>query len=256
VLDDWLRREAEAAGAEFFPETTVTGLDLQNGTVQTSRDDFSGKLIFGADGRNSPVARLSGLMPTPRRCHRIAWQASIPAPHDLDDHIHMHVFEEGYFGYSRSSPTHAVISMVLDSRRMQDPLVAVRRYLPRLPEQTWLRMNPITRAPARTGEGRVWLVGDAARVVEPFTGEGIVFALSTGMLAAETALTGFARNDLSSALALYTKRHRQLYRRRAWVNSLVRLLLLNPSPLVRIIRKTERLPSLVSFLSHRVHAAT
>src|SRR5579859_1373183 len=36
VFDDWLRREAEAAGAEFFPETTVTGIDAHGGTVQTT----------------------------------------------------------------------------------------------------------------------------------------------------------------------------------------------------------------------------
>src|ERR1700722_12870716 len=53
LLDDWLRREAQAAGAEFFPETTVTSLDPKNGIIQTARGEFSGKLIFGADGRNS-----------------------------------------------------------------------------------------------------------------------------------------------------------------------------------------------------------
>src|ERR1700677_4112924 len=46
VLDDWLCREAQAAGAEFFPETTVTGLDPLTGTVQTTRGEFTGKLIF------------------------------------------------------------------------------------------------------------------------------------------------------------------------------------------------------------------
>jgi flavin-dependent dehydrogenase len=256
VLDDWLRREAQNVGAEFFPETTVTGLDAKSGLVQTSRGEFSGQLIFGADGRNSLVARQSGLMPPPRRCHRVAWQTSIPAPPSLDDRTHMHVFEEGYFGFCRYSPTHAVISMVLDSRRTQDPLLLVRRYLPRFEQQEWLRMNPITRAPARTGAGRVWLLGDAARVVEPFTGEGITFALSTGHLAAEAALTGLARNDLSAALAGYARQHRQLYRRRAWVNTLLRWTLTTPSYPVRLLRKVDLLPGLVSFLSHRVHATT
>jgi flavin-dependent dehydrogenase len=257
VLDDWLRREAQNAGAEFLPETTVTDIDPPNGIVSTMRGNFSGKLIFGADGRNSLVARQSGLMPPPRRCHRVAWQTSIPAPPGLDDHAHMHVFEEGYFGYCRTSPTHAVISMVLDSRRTQDPLLLVRRYFPHFPpQQEWLRMNPITRAPARTGAGRVWLLGDAARVVEPFTGEGITFALSTGLLAAEAALTGLARNDLAAALAAYSRSHRQLYRRRVWVNTLLRWTLTTPSHVVRLLRKMDRLPGLVSFLSHRVHATT
>jgi flavin-dependent dehydrogenase len=256
VLDDWLRREAEAAGAEFFPDTAVTGLDAQKGIVNTARGDFSGKLIFGADGRNSLVARHSGLMPPQRRCHRIAWQASIPAPTDLDDRVHMHLFEEGYFGYTRYSPTHAVISMVLDSRRSQDPLAAMRRYLPRVAEQDWLRMNPITRAPARTGTGRVWLLGDAARVVEPFTGEGIVFALSTGLLAAEAAVKALPRSDFGPALAAYSRSHRQLYRHRAWVNTLVRWTLTTPSLTVRLLRHVDRLPALISFFSHRVHATS
>ncbi len=256
VLDDWLRREAQAAGAEFFPETTVTGIDPREGIVQTSRGEFSGELIFGADGRNSLVARQSGLMPPPRRCHRIAWQTSIPAPPDLDDRIHMHLFEEGYFGISRTNSTDAVISMVLDARRTQDPLLLARRYLPYFHEQEWLRMNPITRAPARTGSGRVWLVGDAARVVEPFTGEGIAFALSTGLLAAEAAVEGLARNNLAAALKSYTRSHRQLYRRRGWVNTLLRWILITPSRPVRLLRHVNRLPGIVSFLSHRVHAAT
>jgi flavin-dependent dehydrogenase len=256
VLDDWLRREAQGAGAEFFPETTVTGLDPRNGIVQTTRGEFSGRLVFGADGRNSLVARQSGLMPRPRRCHRVAWQTSIPAPPGLDDHAHMHVFEEGYFGYCRTSLTEAVISMVLDSRRTQDPLLLARRYFPRFEQQDWLRMNPITRAPARAGAGRVWLLGDAARVVEPFTGEGITFALSTGLLAAEAALAGLARNDLPAALAAYARSHRELYRRRAWVNTLLRWLLTTPDRPVRLLRNVERLPGIVSFLSHRVHATT
>jgi len=253
VLDDWLRKEAESAGAEFFPETTVTNIDPENGTVETQRGTFSGKLIFGADGRNSIVARQAGLMPEPRRCHRVAWQTSIPAPEHLDSHTHMHIFEEGYFGYCRTDPTNAVISLVLDSRRSQDPLELVRRYLPFLENQDWLRMNPITRAPARTGAGRVWLVGDAARVVEPFTGEGIVFALTTGMLAAESAIAGLAQNNLEAALASYTKHHRRLYRRRAWVNSFVRWLLINPVYPVRVLRKFDFLPGLVPFLAQQVH---
>jgi geranylgeranyl reductase family protein len=256
VLDDWMRHEAENAGAEFFPETTATNVDCRNEIVETARGKFSGRLIIGADGRNSLVARLSGLMPPPRRCHRVAWQTSIPAPADLDDHAHMHLFEEGYFGFCRTSPTHAVISMVLDSRRTQDPLRLMRRYFPHFERQEWLRMNPITRAPARIGSGRVWLIGDAARVVEPFTGEGIVFALSTGLLAAEAAVAGLARNNLDAALDSYAHSHRRLYRRRAWVNTILRWLLITPSHPVRVLRKFDFLPGIVPFLAQQVHPST
>jgi flavin-dependent dehydrogenase len=253
VLDDWLRREAENAGAEFFPETAVTGID-PTGTVETSRGPFSGRLILAADGRNSLVARLCGLMPAPRRCHRVAWQAVIPAPVDLDDRVHMHLFEEGYFGYCRFSPTAAVISMVLDARRTQNPLLLARRFFPDLPEQNWLRMNPITRAPARMDAGRVWLMGDSARVVEPFTGEGIYFALKTAILAAESAVSGLATGDLATAFRGYARGHRQLYLRRIWVNTLARWALSTPERTVRALRRVRPVPVLWSFLANRVHA--
>jgi menaquinone-9 beta-reductase len=256
IFDDWLCREAQAAGAEFFPKTTVIGVDTDRGIVITAQGEFSGRLIFGADGRNSLVARHAGLMPPQRRCHRIAWQTSVPAPASLDDRTHMHIFEEGYFGYSRYSSTHAVISMVLDSRRSQDPSVYASRYLPRFAKHEWLRMNPITRAPAKPGSGRVWLLGDAARVVEPFTGEGIVFALSTGILAAESALEALPYDMVAPALATYARAHRQLYRQRAWVNTLVRWALTSPSRTVRLLRRVDRLPPIISFFSNRVHATT
>lgn len=255
-FDDWLLNEARQTGAEFFPETTVTDLDAANGILQTSAGEFSARLIFGADGRNSQIARLAGLMPPPRRCNRVAWQASIPAPANLDNRVHMHVFEEGYFGYCRYGDGQAVISMVLDARRSQDPLALARRSLPWLGEQQWLRMNPITRAPARVGRDRVWLLGDAARVVEPFTGEGINFALTTGHLAAESALAGFTHGNLATALTAYGKSHRRLYRRRAWVNTLLRWTLTTPSHIVRAIRPLKRLPAVVSFLSNRIHATS
>ncbi|HEX4139847.1 MAG TPA: NAD(P)/FAD-dependent oxidoreductase [Candidatus Methylacidiphilales bacterium] len=248
VLDDWLRREAERAGAEFFPETTVTGLDAAAGIVTTSRGDFRGALVLGADGRNSLVARQAGLMPPPRRCHRVGWQAIIEAPAALDDHIHMHVFDEGYFGFSRFSETHAVISMVLDARRTQDPDRFARRYLPPFAPTEWRRLNPITRANAALTTGRVWLAGDAARVVEPFTGEGIGFALATGLLAAETALRGYGS-------AAYARAHRALYRRRAWVNLIAHWALVDPARTVRLVRRMQHLPrGLVTLLSRQVHA--
>jgi flavin-dependent dehydrogenase len=257
VLDDWLRCEAQSAGAEFFPETLVTTLDAAAGIVATPHGEFRGQLVIGADGRNSLIARQAGLMPPPRRCHRVGWQATIPAPPQLDDRIHMHIFEEGYFGFTRTDSTHAVISMVLDARRSQDPDRMARRCLPAFAPIEWLRLNPITRAHAALTTGRVWLAGDAARVVEPFTGEGIGFALATGLIAAETALAGFAHDDLAHARARYARAHRALYRRRAWVNLIAHWILVDPARTVRLVRHMERLPrSMVTLLSQCVHATT
>ena len=256
VLDDWLRRKAQEAGAEFHPETAVTGIDPQTGEVQTSRGLFSGKIILGADGRNSVVGRLCQLLPAPRRCHRVAWQAMIEAPPNLDDQVHMNLFEEGYYGYCRFNPTQAVVSIVLDARQTQDPLLAARRYLPDFFVEEWTRMNPISRGPAKLGRGRVWLIGDSARVVEPFTGEGITFALSTALLAAGRIDQSFRQGlNFSAAFRSYQRAHRMLYLRRSWVNTLVRAILESPGRTVRIFRKVRPAPALLSVLVDRVHTA-
>jgi flavin-dependent dehydrogenase len=166
----------------------------------------------------------------------------------------MHVFEEGYFGCCRFNGGEAVVSMVLDARRSLEPADFLRRHFPQLPSRDWMRMNPISRAPARTGTGRAWLVGDSARVVEPFTGEGIYFALKTAWLATEAAEKGWRRNDFGAALAGYAKAHRRLYRRRLWVNTLTRWALQSPGRTVKLLRRLRPQPELISFLSDRVHA--
>jgi flavin-dependent dehydrogenase len=102
--------------------------------------------------------------------------------------------------------------------------------------------------------GRVWLAGDSARVVEPFTGEGIYFALRTGLLAAEAALGGMEKDDFGTAFAAYARGHGKLYRRRSWVNTLTRWALVSPARTVRLLRRVKPGPALVSFLSDRVHA--
>ena len=255
VLDDWLLGHARAAGVAFFPGTTVTGVDAESGEVRTSGGEFRARLILGADGRNSVVARQAGLMPPPRRCHRIGWQATLPASNGLDDHVYMQIFEEGYYGYCRFGGDQAVVSMVLDARRGTDPAAMARRFLPQVPDQAWLRLSPVTRAPALPGRGRVWLAGDSARVMEPFTGEGMSFALATGLLAAEAAGPALAADRLEPALADYARRHRALYRQDAWVNGFTRWLLGEPMRLTRIVRRVPFPGFALDWLSRQIQLA-
>jgi len=255
VLDEWLLGQARAAGVDFFPSTTVAQVDAESGTVQTLAGEFRARLILGADGRNSTVARHAGLMPRSRRCHRVAWQATLPAPPELDRHIYLQVFEEGYFGYCRFSSDKAVVSLVLDARRSHDPAAIVRRFLPQLPDQEWLRMNPITRAPARVGRGRVWLIGDSARVMEPFTGEGMSFAMTTALLASNAAAAALEQDRVAPALADYARRHRSLYARGAWVNAFSRWILARPWHITRLVRRVPFPRPVLALLSRQIELA-
>ena len=61
--------------------------------------------------------------------------------------------------------------------------------------------SPITPRPARRGTERVMLAGDAERIVEPFTGEGIYLALKEGMATGEELLARLDGGKAALALA-------------------------------------------------------
>jgi flavin-dependent dehydrogenase len=89
------------------------------------------------------------------------------------------------------------------------------------------------------------LVGDAARVNEPVSGEGVYFALKSGLLAAETIDGAFRAGDFSAArLRGYETACRNEFRLRRGVNALIRALIYRPalaSPLIRFSAKRRRL---------------
>ena len=107
-------------------------------------------------------------------------------------------------------------------------------------------------------------IGDAARVVEPLTGEGILYALQSGTLAAD-AISGAAANSSDPAV-FYAQAHQKVYRHRLWVNQLARLAVLhpwisnqilgllrfNPAPLRYLTSKVVR-DSKEGKLNHRFH---
>jgi flavin-dependent dehydrogenase len=67
---------------------------------------------------------------------------------------------------------------------------------------------PVGATRGRPGRGRVLLVGDAAGLVNPITGEGISSAVLSGLRAAEAVATAFASTESASsksALEIYAR---------------------------------------------------
>jgi flavin-dependent dehydrogenase len=96
------------------------------------------------------------------------------------------------------------------------------------PSHTWRTITPLRRAPLAPAKDRLFLIGDAARVVEPFTGEGIYYALRSGELAAEAIASLIKTGDAGAAARSFTIAHEKLYRGRLWVNRLARAAVLSP----------------------------
>jgi flavin-dependent dehydrogenase len=112
------------------------------------------------------------------------------------------------------------------------------------PGQEWRAIAPLARAPVGPLRDGVVYVGDAARVLEPFTGEGIYYALRSGALA--------ARHLVAGTLHQYPAAHAALYQRRLWINRLARWTVTHPPAGAMLLRLFGAHPASLRFLVQKV----
>jgi flavin-dependent dehydrogenase len=225
-LDAWLLRQAVAAGARHVAERVV---EVARGEVRTAASGrLAVDLVVGADGAGSLVRRsFLGPLPRERLMMAIGWYA----PGDAPMLVRFTPPFSGYLwtfprrdhvGVGICAPLAEVPTRVLAERlerevarstpALRDP--GARRYAHTIPSPSADPRDILEAA----GEGYA-LVGDAAALADPITGEGIYYALRSAALLAETllaegsperyperALAEFGR-DLLKAAAL----HRRFY---------------------------------------------
>jgi flavin-dependent dehydrogenase len=246
-LDDWLREEAIAAGATCRTSLTPNSFDAP-ASIHTPEGSFHGSLAVAADGRNSWLARAAGFSVGKARCRRVAWQTTIPS-HFVDQSIHMKFFEEGYLGVTRITDESANLCMVINRARNHTPQRVAARFFPGLPACSWRSVTPLSRGSTKAAQDKVLLLGDAARVVEPFTGEGIYFALESARRAADLTIRHWKAGDFSHLSAAYRRSHRLLYCRLSYQNRLTRTLAQRPSLGVRAARFLNAHPGMLRLLT-------
>ncbi len=253
LFDTALANRAAQLGAEIRHGAAITGLERTKGAwrVRAGREVFTARRIVAADGRNSTLARLLGILPPAGR-ERVALQAHFPAPVGYGEKALLRFLPEGYCGVA--SIGEGMINLCLVGEPRAIPALqrrAAELGLSPKPESKtgWRTIAPLARAPlppaGMKGLEGVLLAGDAARVVEPFTGEGIYYALASGELAA-AHLAG------RSTAAEFVAAHRQLYAGRLWINRLAKLAVLHPRVASALFEATRIAPAALRFLTSRV----
>jgi flavin-dependent dehydrogenase len=229
LFDDLLLRRARDLGAEVWEQSTVTGLS-KNGDwkIETASGAvFYSRMLIGADGRNSIVARLCNLLPR-RVPERVALQAHVPLPRNFGNRVVLQFLRDGYSGQAPVNETELNLCLV----GTPPTISRLRRWAKhqfQLPaDQPWRTIAPLTRSPVPSAHGNVFLIGDSARVVEPFTGEGIYYALRSGELAAHAVAKIFHGDDPQTTLAEFSHAYAEMYRGRLWINHLSHAAVLRP----------------------------
>lgn len=234
-FDARLLRAAMDAGAEFAVEkVTHVGRD---GSVNGHR----ASVVIGADGANSAVRRAVGEPANHGRSLAVAVRGYAPTPPGTESEIVLRwdTQRSGGLCYAWAFPTangtsnvgYGLSSAAADHSRAH----LERRARELLPEfdvaGTPLTGHtlPLTVARPQPAVGRVLLVGDAASLINPFTGEGIYSAIASGALAGAAAFSPDPAGRYRDALRRrFGRQHRQtaaLYRIIDWpvvLNTVIR----------------------------------
>jgi geranylgeranyl reductase family protein len=230
LLDDLLLTRARALGADVREQATLLALDWSAANtweIDTAQGAFLARVVVGADGRNSTVARLRNLLPRPKR-ERVSLQAHIPFPRDFGNHVVLQFLPEGYSGQAPVNNHELNLCLVGTPPTIASLRAWAEQTFNLHADQSWRTITPLMRDPVPAMHNNLFFIGDAARVVEPFTGEGIYYALRSGELAAN-AIAKIARNeDQQTAAREFADAHQAMYRGRLWINRLARAAVLSP----------------------------
>lgn len=223
VFDEWLRNRAAEAGAE-----RVTGvydrIERADGKTivhyRTARDGsaetLETKVVIGADGANSTVARQE-IRNGGRPKHVFAYHEIIESPPDSEafDGSRCDIYYQGQLSpdfYAWIFPHGKTASIGVGSAHKGFSLrgaVAELRQASGLSDCKTVRVEgaPIPLKPLKKWDnGRdVIVVGDASGIVAPASGEGIYYAMVGGRLAAE-AVSAYLATGRARELAKARKR--------------------------------------------------
>ncbi len=217
-FDALLAARAVDAGAELRDAQPVThvAFDDAGTTVSTRGETLRAAFVVGADGVNGIVRRAAGL--PPHRRMGVAIEAEMDAPSTaLDEWRHTLHLDFGAlpWGYAWIFPKAEHLSVgvgdLMRPGHATDLRAELARYIASEPSLREARARftrghrvPLGGQYGRYHAPRAVLVGDAAGLVDPFTAEGIYYAIKSGQIAAEEIVRGLARGVFE--LSTYTDR--------------------------------------------------
>lgn len=205
---------AQTAGAAVHERCTVEDVSFHGDfvTVVTNGGAMRARFVVAADGAFSTVARKMGL--ADGRILIPALEYEVTIPHDPLDKFHGTArFDFGLLphGYAWVFPKqqHLSIGVLSMVQRENDLKQAMARYLDLLGCGSVAQIErhgfviPIRPRQGPLIDKRILLVGDVAGFADPVTGEGISFAVRSGLLAAQALID--RQLDEESVRNLYTR---------------------------------------------------
>src|SRR6266498_5601308 len=199
-LDAHLAAEAAGAGADFRDGAKVDSLELgENGaTVRFDGTAAAAPVVIGADGVNGVSARALGVR---GRRHGVALEGNVSYVHAREERWRGRaVVELGAVpgGYAWVFPKGDHVNVGVGGWESEGP--RLRAHLRRLCDAHGIDFEglndlrgfrlPYRRASSTFASDKVLLVGDAAGLIDPLSGDGMYEAFVSAKIAVEAVLSG------------------------------------------------------------------
>ncbi|HJR37542.1 MAG TPA: geranylgeranyl reductase family protein [Nocardioidaceae bacterium] len=212
VFDHRLVEAAQVAGAELVRHRVRTIDDT--GPKLAVDDAFRARVVVGADGAHSVVRRALGIDPGPMAV-ALRGYAPVPAGREAAQVIVFDTTRRSAYAWSfdrGDGIANVGYGEILDHRSERPTKSRLLERLDALlPDAAaggtdWRgHQLPLSSGSWRPVDGRILLAGDAAGLVNPMTGEGIYYAVATGLAAGRAAAEAIAAGEPDGAGARYRR---------------------------------------------------
>lgn len=222
VLDQSLVEAAIASGAAFRDNALakVESHDREVAILRVNAESIAARIVVLATG-------LAGSESEAQPCSRIGGGVVIPAETVPEFYTAGRLFmatgRGGYVGLVRLADDSLDVAAAFDAEfvRGSGGLAAasnallIRTGWPLLPDAAWKGTPALTRHRTTVAEHRLFAVGDATGYVEPFTGEGMAWAIASAAALASIVHRAIREwND--DCIAEWRRTHARIVGRRQW----------------------------------------
>ena len=200
-LDHFLLEQAVAAGADA--RTSVKVADVREGGLTVDGEDVAARIVIGADGCNGTTARALDLADDVT--HGVALEANVPYDNRFAGAMVLEIAAvRGGYGWIFPKGDH--LNVGVGGNQSEGP--KLRAELERMCSAYGIDHGtatdtrgyrlPLRRAQSSLARGTTAVIGDAAGLVDPFSGDGMYEAFFSARLVTNAALDVLAgrRNDL------------------------------------------------------------
>ncbi|MGQ9805543.1 MAG: NAD(P)/FAD-dependent oxidoreductase [Chlorobiales bacterium] len=273
-FDNFLVSEVKALpNVMLHEETTVESVQITSDRVfvKTNQSLVSASLLIGADGANGITTRTLATF-KPEEAHFCAglraYYKNVSGMHP-QNFIELHFLPDllpGYFWIfplpnGEANVGLGILSQVVKNKRLDlkklllqviqtHPEIAPRfKHAKMIDEIRGYGLPLGSKRRTLSGE-RFMLTGDAASLIDPFSGEGIGNAMKSGKIAAEVAYESFLQHDFSQAfLKQYDARVYQKLGSELWLSHTLQRLANFPSLFNFVVNRARQSPTLSETIS-------